>query len=156
MWLTAAEGHRHNGIAGSGVVLDGRNRTKYGIRVKDEYCRVEWLELKHFRRWSGSSAVQVKQAKIVDDDVSFSTVTYSDVDSDWYVKSFGNIRARPQWINPAERDFHLKSNSPCINAGTVERIDLPDTDYEGDPRIVEDLVDMGADEYVSDRYSRIN
>jgi len=65
MWLTVAEGQRHNGIAGNGVVLDGRNRTQYGIRVKDDYTRVEWLEFKRFRRWNGSASVQVKKAEKV-------------------------------------------------------------------------------------------
>jgi hypothetical protein len=65
MWLTVAEGQRHNGVAGSGVVLDGDNRVKYGVRIKDDYTRVEWLEMKRFRRWNGSASVQVKKAKRV-------------------------------------------------------------------------------------------
>jgi hypothetical protein len=62
MWLTTAENDRHTGLGGYGVVLDGANRIKYGIRILDSYTRVEGLELKRFRRWNGSAAVQVKRA----------------------------------------------------------------------------------------------
>jgi hypothetical protein len=88
--------------------------------------------------------------EIVDDDISFSTVIFSNIDWDGYEGINGNIRKLPLWVNSKNRDFHLESNSPCINSGTSEGVDLPETDFEGDPRIVQENVDMGADEYVSD------
>ena len=65
MWLTAAEIDRHNGLDRTGVVLDGRNRTQSGIRIRDDYTRVEGLELKRFRHRKGSAAVHVRRAQHV-------------------------------------------------------------------------------------------
>jgi hypothetical protein len=43
-------------------------------------------------------------------------------------------------------DFHLQSNSPCINAGNNAYVSGV-TDMDGNPRIVGIAVDMGAYEY---------
>jgi cytoskeletal protein CcmA (bactofilin family) len=65
MWLTVAEGQRHLGIAGTGVVLDGENTSKIGIRPRDDYTRIEWLEIKRFRRWHGAAGIEVRDAEHV-------------------------------------------------------------------------------------------
>lgn len=51
-------------------------------------------------------------------------------------------------VNPEGRDFHLRSYSPCIDAGDY----IPDLteDFEGDPRPQGSGYDMGADEFISD------
>ena len=62
MWLTAAEGARHKGVAGTGVVLDGRDRTRTGLIVEDDYTRIDGIELKRFGHWLVPAAVTVRGA----------------------------------------------------------------------------------------------
>ncbi len=62
----------------------------------------------------------------------------------------GNISADPQFVNAAAGDFHLQSTSSAIDAGTNSAPNLPQTDFAGNPRILDgnndcvSIVDMGA------------
>ncbi|MGA2248573.1 MAG: choice-of-anchor Q domain-containing protein [Verrucomicrobiota bacterium] len=58
----------------------------------------------------------------------------------------GNIAINPIFANPAAGDFHLQSNSPCINAGANAYV-AGGVDLDGNPRIVGGTVDMGAYEF---------
>jgi len=58
----------------------------------------------------------------------------------------GNITNLPLFVNAAGRDFRLMSNSPCINWGNHSVVSSA-TDLDGNPRIIEDVIDMGAYEY---------
>ncbi len=59
------------------------------------------------------------------------------------------IVADPLFHNAAGLDFRLATNSPCINAGT-NYTGITDTlDLDGNPRIQQGTVDMGAYEYPS-------
>ena len=59
----------------------------------------------------------------------------------------GNIDADPCFINADSNDFHLGSDSPCIDAGDPGFIpDTGETDIDGDPRIAGTKIDIGADE----------
>ena len=48
----------------------------------------------------------------------------------------------------AAGDFHLLSNSPCINVGNNASV-VGGTDLDGNPRLIGSAVDMGAYEYQS-------
>lgn len=58
----------------------------------------------------------------------------------------GNINADPRFVDPENGDFHLLFTSPCLDAGEATA-NLPQHDFEGDPRIHLSEVDMGADEF---------
>ena len=59
----------------------------------------------------------------------------------------GNINADPLFINPAAGDYHLLTNSPCVNAGDPCSTTGPgETDIDGEPRIINRFIDMGIDE----------
>ena len=55
----------------------------------------------------------------------------------------GNFSDLPVFVDPASGDFHLQTNSPCINAGNNAYVS-DDTDFDGNPRMVGDAVDIGA------------
>ncbi|MCD4795767.1 MAG: hypothetical protein K8R49_01165, partial [Candidatus Cloacimonetes bacterium] len=60
-----------------------------------------------------------------------------------------NIESPPLFAD-SSADFSLLTDSPCINAGTLdlpECIELPELDLVGNPRIYGDFVDMGAYEW---------
>jgi len=62
-----------------------------------------------------------------------------------------NISMDPKFAGNG--DYHLQGESPCIDSGTNEALGLPETDADGNPRIVDGdgdgklIVDMGAFEY---------
>ena len=61
-----------------------------------------------------------------------------------------NLDTDPLWDTSAPWPYSLTAGSPCINAGTLNLpsdIELPGTDYAGNPRVWGESVDMGAYEY---------
>ena len=79
-------------------------------------------------------------------DISPDQVTYSDVGDAEYAGTNHNIWVDPAFVDPATDDFHLSPTSPLIDAGDTTHPDLPATDFDGDPRILKEAVDIGADE----------
>lgn len=59
----------------------------------------------------------------------------------------GNFTNAPLFVNDTN-DFHLQSDSPCINAGNNAYVSTI-TDSDGNPRILGGTVDAGAFEYQS-------
>lgn len=68
----------------------------------------------------------------------------------WVLRDDPNIVVEPNdpnaiWI---EGDYHLLSDSPCIDAGDPNYMAEPnETDLDGEPRIIGGRIDMGAYEY---------
>lgn len=60
----------------------------------------------------------------------------------------GNIDIDPHFLSPGD-DFSLAWNSPCINAGSTDTLQLliPAEDLAGNPRIMGGEIDMGCYEY---------
>jgi len=90
-------------------------------------------------------------------DGSTITVGYSDVqggESEVYdpcsslVWSSGNIDSDPCFVDPDNDDYHLLPDSPCIDTGDPNYVAEPDeTDFDGNPRVIGDRIDMGAYEF---------
>ncbi len=83
-----------------------------------------------------------------------STTPFFSCIQDWIDGGVGNITDDPQLVDAANGDFHLRSSSPCIDAGS--HILLITQDFEGDPRPYNGTseprgdgsdYDIGADEY---------
>jgi len=77
-------------------------------------------------------------------------VAYSDVQGGW--PGTGNISGNPSFIHELQGDFHLSYNSPCRDSGNSTLVYLPPYDFEGDPRITYNSVDIGADEFSTHLY----
>jgi parallel beta-helix repeat protein/predicted outer membrane repeat protein len=81
---------------------------------------------------------------------SSAIITYSDVQGGY--SGEGNIDINPLFLDSDNGNFHLSLNSPCIDVGDNEALNLPLYDFEGDDRIWDGdsngvaTVDMGVDE----------
>jgi len=70
------------------------------------------------------------------------TVTYSCTTP--AVAGVGNITSNPQFVNAAAGNYHLGIFSPCVDSGSNEPWMSTARDLDGNPRIINLIVDMGA------------
>ncbi len=77
------------------------------------------------------------------------TLTYSCVD-DSVPGATNLIYTDPLFVDPDNYDYHLQSNSPCRNMGNPGLSYNGQSDIDGQPRLLEGAVDMGADEIKAD------
>ena len=78
------------------------------------------------------------------DDLDGCIATYSCIkDGD---SGTGNISSYPYFEDYSGNDFHLTWNSPCINKGNPNGSYSSEFDIDGDNRVVDEQVDIGADE----------
>jgi hypothetical protein len=61
----------------------------------------------------------------------------------------GNITNAPLFVDLANANLRLQSNSPCINSGRNIYAAYPRSDLDGNPRITSGTVDIGAYEFQS-------
>lgn len=91
------------------------------------------------------------EPQMYSDETSTPTVTYCDFQGGF--SGEGNIDSDPLFADPAQGNYHLQKSSPCIDKGNNSAMELPDTDFDGNPRIIDGdndglaKADMGADEY---------
>ena len=78
------------------------------------------------------------------------TALCCDVEGGW--PGTGNIDADPLFADFSVGDYHLNWDSPCRDSGDSTVPDLPAEDFEGDPRLANGAVDMGADEFHAHLY----
>ena len=72
-------------------------------------------------------------------------IIHCDIQDGW--PGTGNIDADPLFVDIDGGDYHLTWDSPCRNSGVNSATYLSSLDFEGDPRIANQVVDMGADEF---------
>jgi predicted outer membrane repeat protein len=75
------------------------------------------------------------------------TIHHCAIDQAGFESGNGNIRRDPLWADPESEDFRLNAGSPCIDAGTLDALGLPEFDFEGGPRVSGASVDIGAYEF---------
>ena len=68
----------------------------------------------------------------------------------------GNISADPLFLDSANNDFHLCQASPAIDAGNANGLVLPTTDFDGNPRVIDGIVDIGAYEFDPNAAPRVS
>ena len=99
--------------------------------------------------WGNTAPIE---PQMYSDESSTPTVTYCDFQGGF--SGEGNIDSDPVFADPAQGNYHLQKASPCIDAGNNDAEELPDTDFDGNSRIIDgdndgvSTVDIGADEYV--------
>lgn len=74
------------------------------------------------------------------------TISYSNIQGGY--PGTGNLDKNPLFVNPGAADYRLSPLSPCINSGSNAAIQATGAteDFEGEPRIQDGTVDIGADE----------
>jgi predicted outer membrane repeat protein len=120
------------------------------------YCNDSLLTLSNTILWNNSAATGPEIYLDYYDKPSTVTISYSDVKGGQacvyvepgYILDWGEgmIDSDPLFVDAATDDFHLTFNSPCRGSGD-NAIVTELYDFEGDPRICQGTVDMGADEF---------
>lgn len=93
-------------------------------------------------------------SKIINSCINSVAFGYNDEEL-YDLAAFDNIiTASPRFVRRADPsgladhgDYHLRLNSPCINAGAPD-IETVAKDIDGQPRIIGGLIDIGADEVI--------
>ena len=95
--------------------------------------------------WSNTSPTGADINLLTTDDSTANAYNnlVSVVNGTW-TNSGGNFSADPLFVDAGSGNYHIRISSPCRNAGLATAPEVPQKDFEGDPRV---QVDIGADEY---------
>lgn len=100
--------------------------------------------------WGNTAPIE---PQMYSDETSTPTVTYCDFQGGF--SGEGNIDSDPMFAGPAQGNYHIQKSSPCIDKGNNSALELPETDFDGNSRIIDGddngtaIVDIGADEFIS-------
>jgi outer membrane protein assembly factor BamB len=91
--------------------------------------------------WYPESPIEIRNSCIQDDDANDANIPFGGAD-------YGNIDDDPIFVNPDANDYHLRKDSPCIDAGEPFYEGWNKVrDIDGELRVMGFAFDMGADEY---------
>ncbi|TWT43954.1 hypothetical protein RAS1_03580 [Phycisphaerae bacterium RAS1] len=79
-------------------------------------------------------------------------VSYSCIEGWNPANGVGNIAADPLFV-PGHAEYHLSASSPCIHAGDPLTTTAGMTDIDGEPRVMDGRVDIGADEFTGEPFA---
>jgi hypothetical protein len=137
-------------------VIYGNTCTSTGGLFCSRSCNIT---ISHSIVWNNSSPFQLNVGTEGDSDHSHLTVSYSDIMGGqagagvslgrlatltW---GTGNINSDPFFVYPGNGNYHLSASSPCIDAGDPSYISGGETDIDGDARVLNGRIDIGADEF---------
>ena len=80
------------------------------------------------------------------DDLSDCNATYSCISEINDANGVGNITDDPRFVDAPNDNFHLKWNSPCLEAGDPNQTYSSEYDIDSENRVLGGIVDIGADE----------
>ena len=119
------------GALGGGIITDNSN-----------------LAISNCIFWNNSDASGMGEDAQINVAGGTPTVDYSNVMGGWTGSGANNINADPLFVNTAGGDLHLQVCSPSIDSGNNGEIPGGvTTDLDGNSRIVNVTVDMGAYDY---------
>ena len=98
--------------------------------------------------YGGSASNSINYYNLAESGRNFLSASIGYCDTFPLAAGFGNITNEPVFVDLIGGNFHLQTNSPCINSGNNACV-TNSTDFEGNPRIAGGTVDMGAYEYQS-------
>ena len=133
----------YQGLTVSNCTIVGNSDSENGGGIHAEYTPVD---LTNCIVW-GNQPNQIRGSGDL-------VAAFNDIQGGW--AGVGNIDADPLFKDPngpdgdpntwQDNDYHLTGSSPCINAGDPNGDYGGQTDIDGQPRVMEDRIDMGSDE----------
>ena len=130
-----------------------QDTTTYGVDIRSTAVEVANNTIVNNNRGIAGAAGLVVRNSIIWDNTdgvvgSGMTFEYSCIQES--VTGSNNIFTDPLFMNAAQGNYHLQMNSPCRDMGDDSLTYNGQFDIDGQPRVLDDRVDMGADEVLAD------